>query len=217
MTRAQGRTYHVTSAFIPPEFFFPPLESQPKPTPPSPAALYRFRWTQTAFEGWLGCLRRVSSTSQLPNWHLGFGPCWDQWFFFFSLNLFFSSSSKCVERAFFTTLFALSLYLFFSPSLSFSLFLSLSVSLTIPSFPFSGWPHSAISISCGCDVSPTQAISSDLSAFFQAIHKNSASTYKRRLCPGAPTSTAPVLQAAAFRPLLLLLGTDKRPEIINIP
>lgn len=50
-----------------------------------------------------------------------------------------------------------------------------------PSFPFSGWPHSAISISGGCDVSPQQAINSDLSAFFQAIHKNSANTSKR--CP----------------------------------
>lgn len=55
-------------------------------------------------------------------------------FFFFNLNLFFSSSSKCVERAFFTRPFFLSLS-FFS---SHPLFPSLSVSLTIPSFPFSG-------------------------------------------------------------------------------
>lgn len=60
------------------------LQSQPKPTLPLQVALHCFRWTKTAFEGWMGCSRCVSSTSQLPNWHLGFGPCWDQDLFFLS-------------------------------------------------------------------------------------------------------------------------------------
>lgn len=61
--------------------------------------------------------RRVSSTSQPPNWHLGFffpsllrSVIFS--FFFFPLplsvplNLFFSSSGECVEWAFFTRMFA---------------------------------------------------------------------------------------------------------------
>ncbi|KAK5599713.1 hypothetical protein CRENBAI_016748 [Crenichthys baileyi] len=65
-------------------------------------------------------------------------------------------------------------------SLSLSLSLPLCLSLTIP-FLWVTTQH--FSISCGCDVSPPQAISRDLSAFFQAIHKNSASIHKRRLHP----------------------------------
>lgn len=66
-----------------------------------------------------------------------------------------------------------------------SLFPCLSVfCLSLTVLFFSVGDHTQrFSISCGCDVSPPQAISSDLSAFFQAIHKNSASIYKRRLCP----------------------------------
>lgn len=51
--------------------------------------------------------------------------------FFLSRNLFFSSSSKCVEHALFTRLFALSLFFFILLALSFPL--SFSVRLSHPS------------------------------------------------------------------------------------
>lgn len=110
-------------------FFSPPprLESQPKPTPPPRAALCRFAWTQTAFEGWPGCSRRVGSTSQLPNWHLGFGPCWDQYLFFFFFQpqpVLLKLLQMCRACIFHKAVFSLSLFLFFSPSLSLSVCLS---------------------------------------------------------------------------------------------
>lgn len=140
------------------------------------SSLCRLKWTKALSDCWLA-FSHISSTWQLFNWHLSFGSCCDLPLSLFLFNLFNTNFlnvlSVYLNRA-------ASPLLIFS---SLSLFFFFSVSASRHSFPFRGWPHSAFSISCGCDVSPPQAISSDLSAFFQAIHKNSAGIYRSRLCP----------------------------------
>lgn len=143
MTQAQGRTYHVTSAFIPPEFFFLPLLSLnlSRPHLCELPSIDLDEHRQLLKVGWVALVVLV----QLHNFLIGtLVLVLAEIRIFF--NLFFSSSSKCVEHAFFTGLFSFSLSLFFFFSLflsfiltlSFPLFISLFVSHTIPSFPFSG-------------------------------------------------------------------------------